>query len=69
MSAFVTINPTTQKPIARYELMTDFEMSQAVESCHKVFESWKLTPVEDRAKIIGKIGDELGTEKITGPKS
>lgn len=54
-----TINPATGKEIKSYDLMTEEQTLQAVENCHKAFENWKATPIEERGKIIKKIGEKF----------
>lgn len=54
-----TINPATEEVIKEYDLMTNQEMEKAVEDCHDAYEKWKLTPAEERAKIIKNIGKKL----------
>ncbi|WOI23460.1 NAD-dependent succinate-semialdehyde dehydrogenase [Nonlabens ulvanivorans] len=54
-----TINPATGKDIKSYDLMTEEQTLQAVENCHKAFKNWKATPIEERGKIIKKIGEKF----------
>jgi len=59
MGGFRTINPATEEVIKEYTYMTNDEMEEAIEKCHKAFTSWKLTSLKDRAAIIKKIGEGL----------
>lgn len=63
MRSFVTINPVTETPLNRYELLNDFQLSESIENCHKAQCDWKLKPLEERAKIIKNIGETLLKEK------
>lgn len=58
-----TINPFTEKPLDSYPLMTNEEMVGALEACHEAFREWRLVSLEDRAKVIAKIGEELTARK------
>ena len=58
-----TINPATGRNIKHYDPMSDSEMNNAVEACHKAFSDWKMMPTEDRAKIIKNIGKKLAEHK------
>ncbi|QPM92494.1 NAD-dependent succinate-semialdehyde dehydrogenase [Pseudooceanicola algae] len=58
-----TVNPFTETDLASYDLMSDEQMFDAVKSCHAAFEDWRLKPVEDRAAIIARIGEELTARK------
>ncbi|MEO9953162.1 NAD-dependent succinate-semialdehyde dehydrogenase [Nonlabens sp.] len=58
-----TINPTTGKEIKTYELMTEEQTMKAVEKCHDAFTKWKATPIEERGKIIQKIGEKFKEHK------
>ena len=60
---FETINPTTEKTIQHYDYMTADQALKAVDACHEAFLDWKLTPLEDRAKIIKAVGKTLLEEK------
>ncbi|KAA8608895.1 succinate-semialdehyde dehydrogenase [Salipiger aestuarii] len=61
--SITTVNPFTETELARYDLMSDDQMFDAVKSCHAAFDQWRLTPVEDRAAIIARIGKELTARK------
>ncbi|WP_405376714.1 NAD-dependent succinate-semialdehyde dehydrogenase [Nonlabens sp. Asnod3-A02] len=58
-----TINPATGKEIKTYELMTEEQTLKAVEKCHDAFTKWKATPIEERGKIIQKIGEKFKEHK------
>lgn len=60
---FETINPATEKTIARYKYMTKDEAIKAVEDCHEAFLKWKLTTLEERAEILKAIGKTLEKHK------
>ncbi|GHA34785.1 succinate-semialdehyde dehydrogenase [Devosia pacifica] len=62
-SQITTINPATEQPIKSYDLMTNAELSEAIEACHKAFLSWKAKPLDERANIIRAIGQELRASK------
>ena len=58
-----TINPTTGKEIANYEVMSETEAFDAVERCHEAFLTWRHRSLEDRAEVIAKIGEALSERK------
>ncbi len=58
-----TINPATGETIKEYPYITGEEANTIIESCHQAFNSWKVTAVEDRAKVIGAIGEALQENK------
>lgn len=58
-----TINPFTEEKLQSYPLMSDEQMHEALQTCHEAFLSWRLKPVEERAKIIARIGEELSASK------
>lgn len=58
-----TINPSNGNEIKSYPLMSEDQVSQTIESCHKAFLSWRLQPLTERAEIIKKIGLELDKNK------
>lgn len=40
------------------------EISSIIDSVHKSFESWRETPVPDRCRFIGKVGEQLLAQKL-----
>lgn len=54
-----TINPATEKEIKSYDLQSESEALKSVEKCHEAFTSWKSVSIEERGKIIAKIGEKL----------
>ncbi len=58
-----TINPTTEQEIKSYDLQSEDQAIKAVEKCHEAFKSWKSTPIEERGKIISKIGEAFNSHK------
>lgn len=62
-TGFDTINPTTEDKIAHYDYMSERTALLAVEDCHKAFENWKLTTLEERAEIIKSVGKTLKKNK------
>lgn len=62
-NSFQTINPLTEEPIETYAYMADADVNAAVEACHEAFLEWRMLSLEDRAAVIGKIGEELRASK------
>lgn len=56
---FRTINPATEEVIKEYTYMTDDEVKEAIENCHKAFTKWRTKSLEDRGKVIKAIGKGL----------
>lgn len=63
MNPTVTINPATEGVIERHPKLTNFELVEAIENCHKAYLDWRHESLEARAKIIGKIGKSLMKHK------
>ncbi|MBE3638877.1 NAD-dependent succinate-semialdehyde dehydrogenase [Mangrovicoccus algicola] len=63
MSGITTINPATEERIGSYDLMSDAQVSDAVQACHAAFRDWRGMPVEDRAAVIRAIGGKLRENK------
>lgn len=61
--SFQTINPLTEEPIKAYTYMTDAQANDVIEACHGAFVDWRMQSLEARAKVIGRIGDELRASK------
>ncbi|MDM7955781.1 NAD-dependent succinate-semialdehyde dehydrogenase [Blastomonas sp.] len=60
---FQTINPLTEEPIETYSYMSDDEATAVVEASHKAFLDWRMQSLEERAKVIGRIAEELRASK------
>lgn len=60
---FATINPTSEEEIKTYTYMTTDEALNAVKKCHKAYLQWRMKPINERAKIIKAIGEELMNQK------
>lgn len=58
-----TINPATEDVLARYPLMTDSEMTDALEACHAAFDRWRLKSLEERAEVLRAMGKALSERK------
>jgi len=54
-----TINPATGETLKTYARMSDDEMALAIEQCQAAYQDWRQRSLEDRAKVIKAIGDEL----------
>ncbi|MBU2996295.1 NAD-dependent succinate-semialdehyde dehydrogenase [Cellulophaga baltica] len=62
-NTFKTINPTTGKEISSYEYMTDSQVEETIQKSQEAFLKWKTKTVEERAKVIAAIGEELQNYK------
>ncbi|MCL5246273.1 NAD-dependent succinate-semialdehyde dehydrogenase [Cellulophaga sp. 20_2_10] len=60
---FKTINPATEETIAKYTYINSDEATKKVEDSHNAFLEWKLTSLEERAKILKSIGKTLEKNK------
>ncbi|MGB3183534.1 MAG: NAD-dependent succinate-semialdehyde dehydrogenase [Cyclobacteriaceae bacterium] len=58
-SSIKTINPATGEEIKTYPKMTNEQVDQAVKRCHEAYGKWRQESPEDRAKVIGAIGESL----------
>ncbi|MFQ1702793.1 NAD-dependent succinate-semialdehyde dehydrogenase [Loktanella agnita] len=54
-----TINPATEEEIAQYQLMTDTEVTEAIEKCHAAFTGWRTRSAAERADVMRAIGQGL----------
>lgn len=61
--SFQTINPLTEAPIETYTYMTDAQANDVIEASHTAFLDWRMQSLDERAKVIGRIGDELRASK------
>ncbi len=62
-NSLTTINPLTEEELESYPQMSDEEASAVVEACHTAFLEWRLKPLEERAKVIAAIAEEMRKSK------
>ena len=58
-----TINPLSEEVIATYPLMSDEEAAATVKASHEAFLEWRLRSLDDRAEVMGAIGQALRASK------
>ncbi|SNY55117.1 succinate-semialdehyde dehydrogenase / glutarate-semialdehyde dehydrogenase [Arsukibacterium tuosuense] len=59
MSTITTINPATEKEIHTYNLMTEKQAIDRLESCHAAFLKWRELTHKQRAPYLMKMGQKL----------
>jgi succinate-semialdehyde dehydrogenase/glutarate-semialdehyde dehydrogenase len=59
MSKITTINPATEEDIQSYDLMSEAEAIQRVESCHDAHLEWRKLSHKERAPYLTKIAAKL----------
>lgn len=59
----VTINPATDEALETYPLMTDEEVTSALEACHAAFTDWRLKSHAERGQVLAAIGRKLRDRK------
>ncbi|MEO2038718.1 MAG: NAD-dependent succinate-semialdehyde dehydrogenase [Martelella sp.] len=62
-NSLTTINPLTEEELKSYPQMSDEEASAVVEASHAAFLEWRLKPLEERAKVIAAIAEEMRKSK------
>jgi len=55
-------NPATGEVVEEFPTATDAEIQDALAASHEAFQSWREVPIEERAKVVTRIG-ELFTER------
>ncbi|MDR6300995.1 NAD-dependent succinate-semialdehyde dehydrogenase [Mesonia maritima] len=60
---FKTINPTNEQEIKTYQYMNQDKVDSIIENCHNAFTEWKMKSLEERAKVIKSIGENLKNHK------
>jgi succinate-semialdehyde dehydrogenase / glutarate-semialdehyde dehydrogenase len=58
-----TVNPATGKTITTHTLLSRKQALDAVESMNKAFLQWREKPIEERAKIVGRLAQEIRDRK------
>ncbi|QWX85225.1 NAD-dependent succinate-semialdehyde dehydrogenase [Cellulophaga sp. HaHaR_3_176] len=57
------INPATGKKIAEYDRISVNEVKNKIKTSHQVFNTWKNTSFDERAKLMYKLADVLEENK------
>lgn len=52
-----TTNPYTNKVEKSFEPLTDAQLEQKIATAHKAYQTWKKTPITERAKYLQKVSD------------
>ncbi len=55
-------NPVTGEIVETFETATDEQIEECLAAAHQTYQSWRDTPIEERAKIVARVG-ELFTER------
>ncbi len=61
--SFVSVNPATGKPIAKFAKGTKNDVAIAIAAAEKAFPAWRDTPAPARAKILWKVVELLKKNK------
>lgn len=61
--ALVTVNPATDEALETYPLMSDAEVTSALEACHAAFTDWRLKSHAERGQVLEAIGRKLRERK------
>ncbi|MBZ2168099.1 NAD-dependent succinate-semialdehyde dehydrogenase [Marinobacter sp. F4216] len=59
MATITTINPATEKEVHTYDVMTEKQATDRLESCHTAFLQWRELTHHERAPYLRKIGQKL----------
>ncbi|WNL39891.1 NAD-dependent succinate-semialdehyde dehydrogenase [Halomonas sp. PAMB 3232] len=62
-NSITTVNPATGKNLESYTLMDESQALKVVEQTHEAFLQWRLTSLDERAKVIKAIGKALADNK------
>lgn len=52
-----TKNPYTNKVVKSFDPVTDEQLEQKIAAAHKAYDSWKTTPIAERAKYLQKVSE------------
>ena len=52
-----TTNPYTNKVVKSFKPLNEDELEQKISEAHKAFDSWKTTPIAERAKYLLKVSE------------
>lgn len=58
-----TTNPYTNKVVKSFKPLNEDELEQKIANAHKAFDSWKTTPIAERAKYLHKVSQLMRERK------
>ena len=50
-------NPYTNKVVKTFNSLTEDQLEQKIATAHKAYDSWKKTPIAERAKYLHKVSE------------
>ncbi len=59
----ITVNPTTEEPIAEYQPMTSGEIEEMLRSSHRDYCSWKNVSLQERSLLMRCLGGLMREQK------
>jgi succinate-semialdehyde dehydrogenase/glutarate-semialdehyde dehydrogenase len=59
LTMIATINPATGETLKVFQPLSAAELEKRVERAHGAFAGWSHTPVEERARIVARVGELL----------
>ena len=59
---FIAVNPATEEVVAEFEGHTPAQVEQALEHAARAFETWKNTPIKERAVLMARAAELLESE-------
>jgi succinate-semialdehyde dehydrogenase/glutarate-semialdehyde dehydrogenase len=57
VSYFATVNPVSGDVLKEFEPLDGAALDRAVDAAHAAFEDWRLVPIAERARIVGRAGE------------
>ena len=61
--SLISLNPTSEKPIAKVLEAGDGDYDKIVRSADKSFRSWRMRPAPQRGEVVRQLGEELRKNK------
>jgi succinate-semialdehyde dehydrogenase/glutarate-semialdehyde dehydrogenase len=56
-SYFATVNPVSGEVLKEFEALDGAALDGAVDAAQDAFEDWRLVPIAERARIVGRAGE------------
>ncbi|MCZ2403286.1 NAD-dependent succinate-semialdehyde dehydrogenase [Paenarthrobacter sp. Z7-10] len=63
MSSYKTVNPASGETVQEFPSATDAQIQDALKRSHEVFASWRGTPVQERSRILSRVGELYNERK------
>ena len=64
---YAVTNPATNEVVETFDTFTDEQIQDALAKSHEAFQTWRKTPIDERAKIVSRAAEPVSYTHLTLP--